>query len=144
MTLGFCVDGLVSPALCTTSLETWEHEGHDRSGQCSSQVLYWDLQHSSRGVTQHFFRNCSHCTSDYLLLSAMLWKLIFSHFKSCLHAFPLLFWRTAILFNCCSLTRYVLAKGQILNTMLWWILCFSCFSEGTCKPDKFSLQTKKL
>lgn len=56
--------------------------------------------------------------NNYFLLSAVRWKLIFSHFKSCLHAFQLPFQRAAILFNCCSLTRYVLAKRQISVTML--------------------------
>lgn len=57
MTLGFCVDGVINPALCTTSLETQKHEGLHRSGQCSSQDSGTAIKEL---VTQYFFRNCSH------------------------------------------------------------------------------------
>lgn len=129
MTLGFCVDGLVSLALCTTSLETHEHEMKDTTAvvrvrpRLCSETPRTPTEDS---LTQYFFRNCSHCTR-YLLLSAVWWKFIFSLFKNCLHALPLLFRRAEVLFSCCSLTRYLLAKGQTLNTMLWWILCLRCF-----------------
>lgn len=140
MTLGFCVDGLVSPALGTTGLED------ESTKNPTAAVVGAQPRQPPRSYSHNISLGTAAAAqvSNYLFLSAVLWKWIFSRFKSCLHAFPLLFWRTAILFSCRSLTGYVLAKGQILNTKLWWVFCFSCFSEGTCKPDKFSLQTKKL
>lgn len=57
MTLGFCVDGLVSPALGTTGLEDESTKNTTAAvGGCSAQAATAEL------LTQYFFRNCSRCT----------------------------------------------------------------------------------